>query len=74
MYPPVSPPFQTDYDAHLVRRIDVQSRTVTTVAGDPNSPDLSDGEGTNAHFNYPGGIALNGGATFALVVSVGAAG
>ena len=46
--------YVTDYSGHRVRRVDVATRTVTTLAGfTAGSPD---GVGTNAKFYYPWGV------------------
>lgn len=55
---------------NLIRRIDIASGEVTTVAGFVYQTDSADGIGTNAHFNGPQGVALSADETFALVVRV----
>ena len=52
----------------MIRRIDIASATVTTVAGNFYASDYADGVGTNAHFNGPRGVALSANEDFALVV------
>lgn len=67
-----------DFGNHLVRRIDVSSRLVTTLAGNvalgvgpPFNFGLSDGIGTNAAFHQPTGIAIDPAGTFAVVGDLG---
>jgi sugar lactone lactonase YvrE len=52
--------FVTDETAHVVRRIDLATGTVTTVAGSPGHPGKSDGTGTTARFDWPMGIVSDG--------------
>lgn len=63
-----------------MRKIDLATRTVTTVAGSlntttqgrsdpPYNHGYDDGVGTLATFFHPYGVALNAAGTFALVVS-----
>lgn len=65
--PPVG--MQPDRGNFLVRRIDLESRAVTTLAGGP-LPGVADGFRTAATFVGPGGVAIDAAASFALVVSV----
>ena len=74
--PPPTPPHptppnikkkQVDAGNHAVRRLDLSSRLVTTVAGAGTSG-FTDGVGALATFNNPFGIALHPTATFALIV------
>lgn len=61
---------QTDIASHAVRRVDIASSLVTTVAGSPTqSSGRADGLGTAASFYYPIGIALDAAGTFAVIVS-----
>ena len=53
---------------NLLRRIDLSTKTVYTVAGQTGSG-FSDGVGSNARFRGPKGVAINAGGTIALVVS-----
>ena len=46
--------------ADRIRKIDVASRTVTTLAGMYNAAAFADGVGTNARFNAPSQVALAG--------------
>ena len=54
---------------HLLRRIDIASGTVTTLAGLAGSSGSTDGVGTNARFNGPYHIAMDAG-TFAIAVGL----
>ena len=57
-----------DTESHTVRRYDLVSGEVTTVAGDANQPPGSaDGVGAAARFNYPQGGALNADGTLAYI-------
>jgi sugar lactone lactonase YvrE len=47
-----------DTGNHTIRRIDVQTREVKTIAGAPGAPGNDDGVGTSARFNTPVGIAI----------------
>jgi sugar lactone lactonase YvrE len=44
---------------HVIRRID-PAGTVTMIAGTAGAPGRADGEGTQAGFNFPQGLALDG--------------
>ena len=55
--------------AHAIRQVTLSSRAVSTIAGVPGVPGLSDG--ATATFNYPYGIALDASSTFAVVVDSG---
>lgn len=46
----------TDTYEQTVRRVDISSGAVTTLAGYPGVPGTSDGVGSAARFNYPFGI------------------
>ena len=56
---------------NCVRRIDLSSVAVTTLAGNPVSRGFKDGFGTNAQFDSPGGVAIDPTGSYALVVSAG---
>ena len=60
---------QADSTNQLIRKIVVSSRVVTTIAGQAGTSGRADGVGTNAVFNRPTGITVDGSFTFALVVS-----
>lgn len=47
-----------DSDNHLIRRIDVMTGNVTTLAGSTGLPGAADGSGPAAHFAFPRGIAF----------------
>lgn len=51
--------YLTDSGNHNVRRIDITTTGVSTLAGSV-TPGSSDGIGTAAHFNTPGGITTDG--------------
>lgn len=51
--------FVTDRNAGMVRRIDVKSARVTSVAGSGRRGTAKDGVGSLAVFNYPHGLAAN---------------
>lgn len=59
---------QGDGDNDMVRRIDISSAQVTTIAGLSRSYGRADGFGTNARFNEPRGVSLNAVGTLGLVV------
>ena len=67
---------QADYQNSLLRRVDLSSSLVTTLAGrisgsvGSNNHGYGDGIGTAAAFYYPQGVAMNFAGTFAIVVSV----
>jgi DNA-binding beta-propeller fold protein YncE len=57
-----------DTDNYLIRSIDIASATVTTLAGDIYSWGYSsNGEGTNAVFNWPVGLSISPDGLFTLV-------
>lgn len=58
-----------DYSSYTVRRIDVFSREVSTIAGS-GARGNADGIGTAASFTYPTGVALNGAGSMAVIVSL----
>jgi len=43
---------------NVIRKIDL-SGNVTTFAGENGTPGFNDGEGTNARFSYPQGVAVD---------------
>ena len=55
---------------HLIRRIDIASGTVTTLAGLAGSSGSTDGVGTSARFNGPYHIAMDAAGTFAIAVGL----
>jgi hypothetical protein len=56
---PLASCMQTDNNVNTVRRIELSSRVVTTVAGDPESSGYQDGIGSNAQFYITSGVAIN---------------
>jgi hypothetical protein len=61
---------QTDYLYQLVRKINIASATVTTLAGQRGiSTPYLNGVGSDATFSYPVGIALDSAGDIAVVVS-----
>jgi len=52
--------FIADYRNFLVRRIDIASANVTTLAGGAGMPGEIDAVGTSARFNYPADITSDG--------------
>ncbi|HMR65958.1 MAG TPA: hypothetical protein PKE64_18270, partial [Anaerolineae bacterium] len=60
-----------DTGNHTIRRIDLASGLVTTVAGLADLPGASDGVGLEARFYHPSSLALSRDGTFALVVDTG---
>ena len=57
-----------DQDNDLVRRIDVSTGIVTTVAGQYRLGGSSDGLGSNAQFDEPCGISLDATGTIGYLV------
>lgn len=49
-----------DLDNHSIRKIDIPTKTVTTIAGYSGVPGLDDGVGSAARFNAPEGIETDG--------------
>ena len=47
-----------DQGNHAIRRIDLVTRTVEPIAGRPGAPGFADGQGADALFDSPTGIAL----------------
>jgi sugar lactone lactonase YvrE len=52
--------YVSDIDAHVLRKIDIATGTVTTLAGSPNAPGVADGVGPTARFNGPGSLTTDG--------------
>jgi hypothetical protein len=51
---------------HIIRRIDLTTNTVTTIAGLAGAADTVDGIGALARFNNPSGLAINGNDLYVL--------
>ena len=60
---------QVDLVNHVLRRVDLSSRAVTTIAGNAGFTGSADGVGSVARFYNPVGIAINPAGTFAIIVS-----
>jgi hypothetical protein len=54
---------------HTIRRIDITTGIVTTLADKAGSAGSSDGAGISARFAYPAGITLSGDGAIALVAA-----
>ncbi len=52
--------YVADKSNHAIRKIDVSTKSVTTIAGYPGKPGVNDGVGSNARFYYPEGLATDG--------------
>ncbi len=52
--------YVTDKSNHTIRKIDIFTKAVTTVAGYPGKQGVNDGIGKDARFKYPEGIATDG--------------
>lgn len=52
--------YVADRNNHAIRKIEIGTAIVTTLAGSPGIAGISDGNGTAARFNYPLGVALDG--------------
>ena len=66
--------WQADGFNACLRRIDLATAAVTTIAGNPRTEGLADGTGSNALFSIPWGVAVDAAGTFVLVVRIDAAG
>ena len=60
-----------DSGNHTMRRIDLATYAVTTIAGLAGSSGSADGVGSAARFNDPRGIAISGDGSFVLVADSG---
>ena len=52
--------YVADSGNDTIRKIVIQTRVVTTLAGEPYEPYWADGDGLTARFNYPYGISTDG--------------
>jgi hypothetical protein len=59
---------QTDSQNQLLRRVDLLTASVTTVAGTAGRVGTTDGVGTNAKFYYPYGLTFDSSGAGVLVV------
>lgn len=66
--PPPSP--QTQTGNHLVRKISIWTKNVTTLAGNAGTNGYADGFGTSSRFNAPWGVAMGPQNSFAVIVRV----
>lgn len=55
--------YVADTENHAIRKVDIATGKVTTFAGTLGEPGDEDGEGTDARFNRPSGLALDGDST-----------
>eukprot|EP00966_Prymnesium_polylepis_P024646 568701-Prymnesium_polylepis.1 len=51
--------YVTDFGGHTVRRIEISSGVVTTVAGKANTQGFADGSGTNVRFENPSQLVIS---------------
>jgi DNA-binding beta-propeller fold protein YncE len=56
-----------DTSNHLIRRIDIATASVSTLAGTSGSSGSTNGVGTISQFNLPCGVAISADGTYALV-------
>jgi sugar lactone lactonase YvrE len=56
--------YVTDFGNHTIRRIEIGTWIVTTIAGQAGTPGSTDATGTSAQFNYPRGLAVSGGIAY----------
>ncbi|MEM8535849.1 MAG: hypothetical protein AAGF95_33795 [Chloroflexota bacterium] len=56
-----------DTDNHIIRRLDLTTREVTTLAGQPGEVGTDDGIGSAARFAFPRGVAIDSDAQFVLI-------
>ena len=62
--------FIADTDESMVRKLDLSTMTVSTIAGS-NPPGFADGVGSAAHFNHPYGMAVTSDGKTLYVADVG---
>jgi len=58
-----------DTDNQTIRRIDLASGAVTTLAGSPGQEGQTDGRGSQVRFAFPHGLALSNDDSFALIAN-----
>jgi DNA-binding beta-propeller fold protein YncE len=63
--------FVADYNNHTIRRVDPATGVVSTIAGTAETPGVSDGTGTAALFDSPGGIVVDVAGATAYVLDSG---
>merc|ERR1711908_15880 len=56
--------YVSDYGNSVIRRVELATNTVTTIAGKPGENGSADGVGDAARFHYPGGIVITNGVAF----------
>jgi sugar lactone lactonase YvrE len=61
----------SDYQNHTIRKIDLLTGLVSTLAGKAGVAGAQDGVGASARFKNPSGVALSADGAFALVVDTG---
>ena len=54
----------SDYGNNVIRRVEISTATVTTMAGSAGLEGSADGTGSAARFNAPAGLSLDGGNLF----------
>jgi len=52
--------YVADYGNHTIRRVDIATGGVTTLAGSAGQPGTADGVGSNARFTYPSYLTTDG--------------
>lgn len=62
--------FVADYSGNRIRKINITTKAVTTLAGNGNSG-YADGAGTSAQFSYPSGICISPAGDFLYVCDNG---
>ena len=62
-------PLQADYNNYLIRRIEISSGLVSTLAGTVGAVGSVNGRGTAASFSLPYGVSMDNSGTFAFIVS-----
>src|SRR3990172_11035652 len=52
--------YVADKSNHTIRKIDIPTKSITTIAGYPGRRGVNDGVGSDARFNYPEGVTTDG--------------